>query len=335
METTIQASPGLSLLLGDFDRERFFTQHWEKRSIHVCHRDSSRFSHLISHESFFETEIKRCAHLKASTRDTEGWNQEIRIQPDQAIKLFRMGMTICATMLDQNGPPGELIRAVRSEITSAVPPHVNCYYSPDQRGYGLHFDTHPVWILQVAGTKHWTVSFEPGVPNPLFNVVYPPGRDRIKLPWITLDRPNVDDPERFMQVLLEPGDVLYLPAGCWHAARAEGSSLALTLAMDRITTADLFGFFLRQTIPQELPELSTRLSPFPKSNTFDGQARVDLQARIAADLERLKQLVHRLDADAFMKIYEYFAEHPELFANRQLADAPRQVQVITEQHSTR
>ena len=331
---TVTAPSELSLLLGDFDRERFFTQHWERRALHIRHKKPSRFAHLISHESFFDTEVKRCAHLKASSRDKDGWNQEIRIQPEQALKLFRTGMTICATMLDECGPSGELIRALRSGITSAAPPHVNCYYSPDQRGYGLHFDTHPVWILQVAGSKHWTVSFEPGVRNPLFNVVYPPGRDRIKLPWITLDRPNVEDPEQFMQLCPEPGDVLYLPAGCWHAARAEGSSLALTLALSRMTTADLFGLFLSQALPQQ-SGLSTRLSPFPKSDAADGKGRVEVQAQLAADLEQLKELVKRLDANALMKIYEHCAGHPEMFANRQMADAPRQVQSMIEQYSTR
>ena len=39
----------------------------------------------MSLESFFGSEIHRCAHVKASTRDAEGWNQEIRIQPEQAL----------------------------------------------------------------------------------------------------------------------------------------------------------------------------------------------------------------------------------------------------------
>jgi bifunctional lysine-specific demethylase and histidyl-hydroxylase NO66 len=319
----LQTATGLSLLLGAFDRDRFFAEHWEQRSIHFAHHEPSRFARIISHESFFEREVARCAHLKASTRGADGWNQEIRIQPDQAEKLFRLGMTICATNLDRTGPCAEVIGAYASEITTATPPHINCYYSPDQCGYGLHFDTHPVWILQVAGTKHWTVSFEPGVRNPRFNVLYPPGRDRIKLPWITIDRPDVDDPEHFMQVTLEPGDVLYMPAGAWHAARAEGSSLALTLAVGRMTTADLFGYFATQIAPQRRPDTATRLSPFPRDAAYDGRGA--LRDRIAADLAQLKELVTRVDAETLLKIYEHFAEHPEAVeATRQLADATAQ-----------
>src|SRR5262245_57127146 len=78
------ARADLSLLLGDFDREVFFARHWERRSLHIRHGDPRRYAHLISPESFFETEVKRCGHLKASTRAADGWNVEIPIRPDQA-----------------------------------------------------------------------------------------------------------------------------------------------------------------------------------------------------------------------------------------------------------
>ena len=322
------SSADFSLFLGSVDPDLFFTEHWERRSLHIRHDDPRRFAHLISPESLFETEVKRCQHLKASTRGADGWNVEIKIQPEQAPKLYRAGMTICASVLDEHGPIGEVVRAYRSGITTAAPPHVNCYYSPDARGYGLHFDTHPVWILQVAGSKHWTVGCEPAAVNPRFNVVFPPDRDRVKLPWITLDRPDVTDRERFMDVQLNPGDVLYMPAGAWHAARAEGSSLALTVALGRIATLDLFNFIMSRTIEQHMRDVTSRLPPVPKSGLADcSSARTDLTARADADLARLKALVQRISVDDLMKVYEIYAEHPEaLIAERQCITAKEQVQ---------
>jgi ribosomal protein L16 Arg81 hydroxylase len=309
---TLPASAELELLLGDFDPETFFSRHWERRS--------------LTPERLFETEVQRCRHLKASTRDRDGWNVETRIQPEQAAKLYRAGMTICASMLEERGPIGELVAAYRRAITTAAPPHVNCYYSPDQRGYGLHFDTHPVWILQVSGSKHWTVSHEPAVRNPPFNLIFPPGRDQVRLPWITMDRPDVNDPDRFMHVRLDPGDVLYIPAGGWHAARAEGSSLALTLALGRIGTLDLFDFLLIQTAHQRLREVTGRLPPFPVSGG-GGAHREEVLLRVEADLARLKAVVERIKAEDLMKVYEFHAEHPEtLLATREFVTAKSQVQ---------
>jgi ribosomal protein L16 Arg81 hydroxylase len=231
-------------------------------------------------------------------------------------------------VLEETGSIGEVIAAYRSGIATAAPPHVNCYYSPDTRGYGLHFDTHPVWILQVAGSKHWTVSHEPAVVNPPFNVIFPPGRDRIKLPWITLDRPDVTDPAQFMDVQLDAGDVLYLPAGCWHAARAEGSSLALTVAMGRIGTLDLFNVIVGNTAQQRLRELTSRLPPLPKPELVDQPShRLALKVRVAAELAQLKDLVQRIEADDLLKVYEAYAEHPEsLTAGRQMVTARDAVQ---------
>jgi ribosomal protein L16 Arg81 hydroxylase len=317
-----------SLFLGDLDPELFFTQHWERRSLHLPHRDPQRFAHLISPESLFEIEVNRCGHLKASTRDRDGWNVEIPIQPAQAEKMFRSGMTICASMLDESGAIGELVAAYRHGILTAAPPHVNCYYSPDQQGYGLHFDTHPVWILQVAGSKVWTVGYEPAVRNPPFNLLFPPNRDRVRLPWIEMRRPDVTDRDHFMEVRLEPGDVLYIPAGGWHAARAEGSSLALTLALGRIHSFDLFHSVLIQAVQTHLRTVTERLSPFPRVGLVaDDRQRSETLARLAADLGSLKDMVDRIQPEHLLELFEFLAEHPEtLLANRSLTAASGQVE---------
>jgi ribosomal protein L16 Arg81 hydroxylase len=328
IETSTHARASFSLFLGDFDTERFFSHHWERRSLHIQNHDPHRFSPLISAESLLEKEVKTCQHLKASTRDADGWNVETRIQPEQAAKMYRAGMTICASVLDETGSIGPVISAYRSGITTAAPPHVNCYYSPDGRGYGLHFDTHPVWILQVAGSKHWTVSHEPAVVDPPFNVIFPPGRDRIKLPWITLDRPDVTDPAHFMDVRLDPGDVLYMPAGCWHAARAEGPSLALTVAMGRIGTLDLFNVIVGNAAQHRLRELTSRLPPAPKPELVEQPSHgAGLRARVAAELAQLKALVQGIEVDDLLKVYEAYADHPEsLTAGRQMITARDAVQ---------
>ena len=324
--TTPQVS-AFSLFLGGFDPARFFAEHWERRSLHIPGDDPRRFAHLMSPENLFDREVRRCQHVKASTRDRDGWNVEIKIQPEQALKMFRAGMTICASVLDDSGPIGEVIKAYRAGVTTAAPPHVNCYYSPDARGYGLHFDTHPVWILQVAGTKHWTVGREPAIVNPPFNVIFPPGHDRLKLPWTTIDRPDVDDRDRFMEVTLNPGDVLYMPAGAWHAARAEGSSLALTVAVGRIGTFELFDFVVLQNVQQRLREVTRRLPAVPKSALASGDdVHAELRTRVGADLAALKALVDRVTVDDLLKVYEIYAEHPDaIVGTRQVITAKEQV----------
>ncbi|WP_239655745.1 JmjC domain-containing protein, partial [Streptomyces sp. M10] len=99
----------------------------------------------------------------------------------------------------------------------------NAYVPPPQnRGFDDHYDVHDVFVLQIEGTKRWLVH-RPVHPDPL--------RDQ---PW-TDRRSAVAEAaasEPYLDVVLAPGDVLYLPRGWLHAAQAQGAvSVHLTLGI--------------------------------------------------------------------------------------------------------
>jgi hypothetical protein len=99
----------------------------------------------------------------------------------------------------------------------------NAYITPPQnRGFDDHYDVHDVFVLQIEGTKRWIIH-EPVLPDPL--------RDQV---W-TDRRADVADAakgEPYIDTVLEPGDVLYLPRGWLHAAQAQGEvSIHLTLGI--------------------------------------------------------------------------------------------------------
>ncbi|MFF0483166.1 cupin domain-containing protein [Streptomyces sp. NPDC004435] len=103
------------------------------------------------------------------------------------------------------------------------PVQANAYVTPPQsRGFDDHYDVHDVFVLQVAGTKRWIVH-EPVHPAPL--------RDQ---PW-TARRAAVAEAARseaYLDTVLGPGDVLYLPRGWLHAAEALGAvTIHLTLGV--------------------------------------------------------------------------------------------------------
>jgi lysine-specific demethylase/histidyl-hydroxylase NO66 len=103
------------------------------------------------------------------------------------------------------------------------PVQANAYVTPPQnRGFDDHYDVHDVFVLQIDGTKRWLVH-EPVYPDPL--------RDQ---PW-TDRRSAVAEAAKgkaYLDTVLEPGDVLYLPRGWLHAAQALGEvSIHLTLGI--------------------------------------------------------------------------------------------------------
>ncbi|WP_438300411.1 JmjC domain-containing protein [Pseudomonas sp. NMS19W] len=73
-----------------------------------------------------------------------------------------------------------------------------------QESFQTHWDTRDIFAIQLIGRKHWTV-FEPSFNEPLF---MQQSKDYEK------EYPCPEQP--FMEFVLEPGDVLYLPRGWWH-----------------------------------------------------------------------------------------------------------------------
>ena len=111
------------------------------------------------------------------------------------------------------------------------PVQINAYVTPPQaQGFSDHYDVHDVFVLQIAGEKRWFIH-EP--------VLRHPTRDQ---PW-TDRRAAVEAAARqkpLIDVVLRPGDALYLPAGFLHAAQALGETSAhLTVGVHTWTRAHL------------------------------------------------------------------------------------------------
>ncbi|MEV7203389.1 cupin domain-containing protein [Streptomyces griseoluteus] len=137
-------------------------------------------------------------------------------------RLFADGATLVLQALQRTwAPVGELCAALSAELGHPV--QANAYVTPPQsQGFDDHYDVHDVFVIQIQGSKRWLVH-EPVHRDPL--------RDQ---PW-TGHRAAVAEAAEgpaYIDTVLEPGDVLYLPRGWLHAARAKGEvSVHLTLGV--------------------------------------------------------------------------------------------------------
>ncbi|WP_037802319.1 cupin domain-containing protein [Streptomyces sp. LaPpAH-108] len=137
-------------------------------------------------------------------------------------RLFADGATLVLQALHRTWEPvGELCAALSAELGHPV--QANAYVTPPQnQGFDDHYDVHDVFVVQIQGSKRWLVH-EPVHPDPL--------REQ---PW-TEHRAAVAEAAKgpaYIDTVLEPGDVLYLPRGWLHAARAKGEvSVHLTLGV--------------------------------------------------------------------------------------------------------
>ena len=95
------------------------------------------------------------------------------------------------------------------------------------RGFSAHYDIHDVFVLQVAGEKRWIVH-EPAFEAPLRTQPWTERRADVER--------TVAEQEPLLDVVLRPGDALYLPRGFVHAAEALGETCAhLTVGIHVIT----------------------------------------------------------------------------------------------------
>jgi len=147
------------------------------------------------------------------------------IEVDRVLAEFEGGATIVLQALHHNwGPLAAFCR--RLEAAVGEPVQANAYFTPrSAQGLAVHHDTHDVFVLQVAGRKHWRV-YEPVVELPLQGQTY--ARARHGDPG-----PPVEDG------VLEAGDTMYLPRGWLHdALTTDSESLHLTIGVKVYTWLD-------------------------------------------------------------------------------------------------
>ena len=145
-----------------------------------------------------------------------------QVSDDKLTQLFADGSTLVLQALHRVWPPIlEFCQGLAAELGHPV--QANAYITPPQnQGFSAHYDVHDVFVLQLEGEKRWRIH-RPVLASPL--------RDQ---PWDDR-RADVEkraDEAPLMEVLLKPGDCLYLPRGYLHAATALGGvSTHLTLGI--------------------------------------------------------------------------------------------------------
>ncbi|MFI7495627.1 cupin domain-containing protein [Kocuria sp. M4R2S49] len=229
----------LEARLIDISREEFARDVWGRTPLLT--RRAGGFSDLFSADAVDElisrrglrTPFLRVAKDGSTFPDSSftspaGVGATISDQLDDTAlwRRFADGATLVLQALHRTWEPvADLSAALGGELGHPV--QANAYITPPQnRGFDDHYDVHDVFVLQIAGTKRW-VLHEPVHPDPL--------RDQ---PW-TDRRSAVAEAakgEAHLDVVLEPGDALYLPRGWLHAAQAQGTvSIHLTLGIHNWT----------------------------------------------------------------------------------------------------
>ena len=197
----------------------FLSSYFERRPL-LIRGPREKFRHVFVAEDF-KLGLDRVTEVRAVFPGL--W--QATIHPADIKEMINAGASICVTGLERAHPKLlKIATSIKSELNYAGAVNFRGYLSPPGAGFDLHFDARVATTLQIAGSKRWWFSQTPTEQFPESNS--PRDRKRLKREY------SIPKLRQLTSVLLRPGDLLCLPAGTWHCARAQTMSLALNLAFD-------------------------------------------------------------------------------------------------------
>lgn len=224
-------------LIDPIEPTTFFTEFYERKLLLVERQQPSKFESLLSIDAIdrYLSATTPCSpdvflvdaarELKPEDYSFPNSEPPGRIDLPRAYQLFGTGATISLSQLHERLPPlAALCRAVERTFSSHF--QTNIYLSPPHaQGFKAHFDNHDVFVLQVSGSKLWTI-YDTGIVLPLRGQGFDP------------DKHTPGPPTR--EFMLSAGDLLYCPRGLYHSARStDEASLHITLGLIGKTWADV------------------------------------------------------------------------------------------------
>jgi ribosomal protein L16 Arg81 hydroxylase len=223
----------LAKLLGAVEPEAFFRDSWEKQPYFVARNDPAYYDGLFSRRDLDSV----IAFTRPQFRDPESFNAGPQSRsnvvqgwlPDEqpfpgcypdlagARRAYDRGKTLLINSIQLRWPAVAVLSR-NLEAFFGCPIHTYLLLTPPgAQGLAPHYDAYEVFVLQIDGEKHWRFY---GVAREL-----PLAGDQNEVP-----RDQLGPPTR--EVLLRPGDLLYVPRGHAHEAfTSERASLHLTIGV--------------------------------------------------------------------------------------------------------
>lgn len=234
MGNSAEASSARVAAQEDFSFERviaptskstFFDSYYERAGLVVQRADREYYAPCLTLDRIDEfltttnpnTSQVVLANAAADIKTSDYADSYGRIDVARVYQLFSEGATIILPHLQRRVPElGALCRSVEQEFNAMF--QTNIYMTPpNAQGFKTHYDTHDVFVLQVAGSKDWR-AYDIPVELPL-----------IGQKFNSNDYTFIDPVESFR---LNAGDMYYCPRGLVHDARSTDEiSLHITFGL--------------------------------------------------------------------------------------------------------
>lgn len=224
----------LDALLRPIGGREFFDRYYEKLPLHLARPSSD--PPLLTHEELLLAldSPERPGAIVCFAEHAGSTESELLADPARLARYFDAGHPLVWNRA-RGIAPG--IDAVTSLLAAAFGAHVwpNVYATGDAgTPFDVHFDAHEVIAIQCEGEKAWSIS-EVRVDRPLGAAEMEPA-----IAEALRARRDEAASRTLLSFTARPGDLVYIPRGQFHNARAQaGRSLHVTFGIEVPTGFDI------------------------------------------------------------------------------------------------
>ncbi len=174
----------------------------------------------------------------------------IDVPASDARKYFEEGMGLLFNDVNRISPVlQEWVDQIKTDLGISKQSYGRSlvYVTPDGKGTAPHFDQNINFVLQIHGTKKWTLATNKSVMNPMDRHTMGLTVDPEMMSY--LEKPMAETmPDETINFDLGPGSLLYVPRGVWHSTEAEGHAISLNFTFTAPAWMELFLGALRSRL---------------------------------------------------------------------------------------
>ncbi|MBL4605358.1 MAG: cupin-like domain-containing protein [Flavobacteriaceae bacterium] len=251
-------------LINPMTIQDFNDNHWDKKVLLIRREDSSYYNSLLTISQIDEVldlhrpkgSSLRVVKNQEPLNATKYENKDGSLNLNQLYAAYGDGYTIVINEIDRFWKPIKTLcqnaRQLLSHKTKG-----NMYLTPkNQKALFPHYDAHDVFVLQVAGKKHWKI-YDDQYKTPLVNSFQP-----------IFQREQL---QNVKEITLNAGDMMYIPRGIPHEAyTTDESSLHLTIGVYPTQWLDFISKTLQNLAQTNLPlRQALPIGYLSNDNTFN------------------------------------------------------------------
>ncbi len=229
----------------------FFKSHWPENLLFIS-AQQGKLEKIFSIPELqnLETLVKvRTQKVRACLPDFDDEYSSIHLEPKDALKAYDNNMTL---VFDQMQNQNEIISQMLTQLTTELGLVVGSleqnlcqarsivYATPEWCGTRLHFDANANFIIQISGSKKWTLAKNKSVEYPTERFTTGSFEMPLALEKQCHDQLLDSVPDDAIEYIMQPGCVLYVPRGYWHETTTDENSLSLNFTFSQPSWSDVF-----------------------------------------------------------------------------------------------